>query len=284
MAHVDLEWRPDVQHPVMVCAFGGWNDAGEAATSAVDYLAELWEARRFGGVDPEEFFDFQVTRPTVHLEDGLTRRIEWPACDFLHAGVDGRDILLLSGVEPNMRWRTFAGAICSTARELGVELLVTLGAFLADVPHTMPAPVTAASSDPALVARLEVEPSRYEGPTGIVGVLHDAAREAGIPSVSVWAAAPHYLGTGANPRVELALLGKLRDLLALPIDTEEVELEADEWTVEVRKALKQDPNLAVYVQRLEEAAAEREGFGEIPSGDALAAELERFLREQRGEG
>jgi predicted ATP-grasp superfamily ATP-dependent carboligase len=284
VAHVEFDAHPDVSQPVMVCAFGGWNDGGEAATTALRYVRERWGGRPFARVDPEEFFDFQVNRPLVHLEEGDTRSITWPTCEFSSARPHGRDVVLFSGVEPNVRWRTFTGEIVDVARMLDVELLVTMGAFLADVPHTLPAPVTAASTDPAWIGKLGIQASQYEGPTGIVGVLHDAANRAHLPSVSLWAAAPHYLPAGTNPKVALSLLGKLSELLEVRIDTDEMAAAAAAWEQKVREALEEDENLTSYVGKLEELAAGRAGFGDIPTGDQLATELERYLREQRGDG
>jgi proteasome assembly chaperone (PAC2) family protein len=282
--YLELAFRPEVHRPVLVCAFGGWNDGGEAATTALRYAKDRWSARRFARLDPEEFFDFQVNRPTVRLEDGRTRRLEWPACEFFQARVSDRDVLVFLGVEPNVRWRTFCEQILSVCRDLGVELLVTLGAFLADVPHTRPAPVSAASSDPGWAGRLGVEPSRYEGPTGIVGVLNEMASRSGIPAVSLWAAAPHYLPSGTNPRVAVALLAKLTELLGVEVDRSGLLSAVTVWERQVREAVEEDDNLVAYVSRLEELSAEEAEPGEVPSGDQLAAELERFLREQRGDG
>jgi proteasome assembly chaperone (PAC2) family protein len=286
VSHVEYEFRPELSHPVMTCAFAGWNDGGEAASTAVRYARDRWRARRFAGIDPEEFFDFQVNRPVVSLEAGASRRLDWPACEFFHARPGGRDVLLFLGVEPNLRWRAFCASILEVASELRVELLVTLGAFLADVPHTRPVPVNAASTDPAWIGRLGIAPSRYEGPTGIVGALHDAAGKARLPSVSLWAAAPHYLPSGTNPKVALALLEGLEELLDVDVDTADMQRATRVWEKQVREAIDEDPNLASYVRRLEEAAEERhdEGgtLGEIPSGEQIAEELERFLRDERG--
>jgi proteasome assembly chaperone (PAC2) family protein len=282
-AHVRYDDRPELSHPVVVCAFAGWNDGGEAATTAARYVRDRWDARRFAWIDPEEFFDFQVNRPMVQLEDGRARRLDWPACEFFHARVGGRDVVLFVGVEPNNRWRTFVEALLSVVRDVDARLLVTLGAFLADVPHTRPAPVTAASTDDRWIGRLGIEPSRYEGPTGIVGVLHESARDLGISTVSLWGAAPHYLPSGTNPKVALSLLHKLGELLEVPIDTDDVETAIAIWDKQVREAVEEDENLVAYVARLEEAAADAT-IGQIPSGDQLAEELERFLRDRPDEG
>jgi proteasome assembly chaperone (PAC2) family protein len=279
-----MDHRPEMRDPVLLAAFRGWNDGGEAATGALAYMRERWEARPFASLDPEEFYDFQVTRPTVRLVDGVTRRIEWPEARFSHARVTGRDIVLFLGTEPNVRWRTFTEAMVGMARDLEVGTAVTLGAFLADVPHTLPPPVTGSAGDERRAAELGLSTSRYEGPTGIVGVLHDAFAGAGLPSASLWAAVPHYLPGGPNPKAARALVEKASAYLGVPIDTDTLERAGDSWASEVSSQVEENPELAAYVQRLEEAAGQREGLPDIvPSGEVLAAELERFLREQRGE-
>ena len=277
MSRVEWIFRPEVARPVMICAFSGWNDGGEAASTAGRHLRDQWGARRFAGLDPEEFYDFQVHRPTVRSLDGITRRIDWPANDFYLAQPGGRDVLLFLGVEPNTRWRTYCEDVLRVASELDAEVLVTLGAFLADVPHTLAAPVSASSADLDWLERSEIVPARYEGPTGIVGVLHDAAANVGLASVSVWAAAPHYLPSGVNPRVALALLEAIRDLLDLEIETGDMAGAVVEWRRQVDEAMAEDGNLRDYVRRLEEAASER-GDDELPGADELAAEVERYLR------
>jgi predicted ATP-grasp superfamily ATP-dependent carboligase len=280
--HIRIERRPELTRPAMVCAFRGWNDGGEAATAAAAYLRDRWEARRFASVDPEEFFDFQVTRPTVRLVDGVTRRIDWPANDFFHASPGGRDVVLFLGIEPNVRWRTFIEAIVGLAGDLGVESLVTLGAFLADVPHTLPTPLAGSAASPEEAASLGMSASRYEGPTGIVGVLHDAALRAGVHSLSLWAAVPHYLPGGPNPKAALALAEKAAAVVEAPIDTDTLARAGTTWEQQIGASIAESAELSAYVRRLEELAGERE-LTEIPSGETLAAELERFLREQRGD-
>src|SRR5919206_5098028 len=200
--HLRIERRPELRRPVLVAAFRGWNDGAQGASLAASFLAQAWEARRFADIDPEEFFDFQATRPHVALEDGVTRKIEWPETVFYHARIAAteRDAVLLLGIEPNLRWRTFAGEVVRLASDLGVELVVTLGALLADVPHTRPSPVTGSATDPKLVEEMGLSHSRYEGPTGIVGVVHDACRRADMASVSFWAAVPHYVSLTPSPR------------------------------------------------------------------------------------
>src|SRR6266511_610462 len=211
---------PSLTRPVLISAFRGWNDGGQGASLAGGYLAKSWDAERFAEIDPEEFFDFQATRPHVSLVEGMTRRIDWPENAFYHAPLPGtdRDAVLLLGIEPNLRWRTFASLVLDLAQELGVEIFVSLGALLADVPHTRPAPVTGSASDPELVASLGLQQSRYQGPTGIVGVLHDAFRIGGIPSASLWAAVPHYVSLTPSPRAAYALAERLADLLGGTID------------------------------------------------------------------
>lgn len=283
MSDVEYESRPDLTRPALVCAFRGWNDGGEAATMAATYLRDRWSAARFARVDPEGFFDFQVTRPFVRLVDGVSRHIEWPANEFFHASLPERDVALFIGIEPNVRWRTFADAIAQTAKEVGAESLITLGAFLADVPHTMPSPVTGSAPDPDEAKRLGLSAARYEGPTGIVGVLHDRAMKLGMPSVSLWAAVPHYLPSGPNPKAALALVRKLAVLLGVSVETDTISRAGEAWERQVTEMMEENSDLQAYVRRLEEAAGEREDFGEMPTGEALAEELERFLREQRGE-
>lgn len=285
MSHVDYRARPELSSPVMICAFGGWNDGGEAATTAARALRSQWGARRFAEIDPEVFYDFQVHRPTVRLIDGTARRIDWPSNRFFSARVNDRDAVVFIGDEPNLRWRTFGESILQVCSDLGVELLVTLGAFLADVPHTRPAPVNASSEDPTWLEHADVFPARYEGPTGIVGVVNAAATRAGVPTLSLWAAAPHYLPQSRNPKVALALLEALRELTGLEVDTGEIELAARVFEREVSEAIEEDGNLSVYVRRLEEAAEqmdEDDASIEVPSGEDLAAELERYLREHDG--
>jgi proteasome assembly chaperone (PAC2) family protein len=277
--------RPELTHPVLVAAFRGWNDGAQAASLAAGYLARLWEAEQIAEVDPEGFFDFQATRPHVSLVDGITRRIDWPETAFYHgkpAGLD-RDVVLLLGIEPNVRWRTFTELVVGHAQGLGVELVVTLGALLADVPHTRPSPVTGSASDPGLVEELGLSTSRYEGPTGIVGVMHDACNQAGIPSASLWAAVPHYVSLTPSPRAAAALCNRLGGLMEIEIDTTELDRAAETYEEQVSQAVASDDETAAYVEELERRADTIEEQSELPSGDALAAELTRYLREREGE-
>ncbi|HET9938641.1 MAG TPA: PAC2 family protein [Gaiella sp.] len=269
----------------MITAFKGWNDGGQAATVAAGYLARQWDATRFADIDPEAFVDFQAVRPTVSLDEGMTRRIEWPENVFFHGSIPGtdRDAVILLGVEPNYRWRAFTDLVIGLARELDVELVVTLGALLADVPHTRPAPVTGAATDPKLVEELGLQLSRYEGPTGIVGVLHDACRTAQLRSVSLWSAVPHYVSLAPSPKAAKALCVRLSDLVGVPIETRELDDAEDEYESQVSEAVASDPDTQAYVEELERRADTIQSFsesGELPSGETLAAELTRFLRER----
>jgi proteasome assembly chaperone (PAC2) family protein len=276
--------RPQLTRPVLIAAFRGWNDGAQAASLAAGYLAKTWEAERFADLDPENFFDFQATRPHVSLEDGVTRRIDWPETAFYHARPDGldRDVVLLLGIEPSLRWRTFTELLIGLVRELEVEMMITLGALLADVPHTRPSPVTGSASDPELVRQLGLSSSRYEGPTGIVGVLHDACRQVDIPSASLWAAVPHYVSLTPSPRAAVALCERLGSLIGFEIDVDELEEAAQSYEEQVSEAVASDEETASYVEELERRvdSLEEEEEGELPSGDALAAELTRFLRER----
>ena len=274
----------------MIAAFRGWNDGGQGASLGAAYLAKQWSAARFAEIDPESFFDFQSVRPHVSLVDGETRRIDWPDNGFFHASVPdaNRDAVLLLGIEPSMRWKTFSGLVLQLAQELEVEMLVTFGSLLADVPHTRPAPVTAAATDPQLVAELGLDASRYEGPTGIVGVVHDGCKAAGIPSVSLWAAVPHYVSLAPSPRAALSLVRRFGELMQLGIDVRELEQAADEYAEQVSEAVSTDAETAAYVEELEQRVDSLARESDLPSGDTLAAELTRFLREreenEQGEG
>ena len=274
--------RPQLTRPVLITAFRGWNDGGQGASLAGGYLAKTWNAARFAEIEPEGFFDFQATRPHVSLVEGQTRRIDWPDNAFYHASIPGaeRDAVLLLGIEPNLRWRTFTDLVTTLAGELGVDLVVTLGSLLADVPHTRPSPVTGGATDPELIERLGLQRSRYEGPTGIVGVLHDACHHAGMPSISLWAAVPHYVSLAPSPRAALALCGRLGEVLETEIDTAELDEAAERYSEQVSEAVASDEETSAYVAELEQRADLVEDEENLPSGDSLAAELTRFLRER----
>jgi proteasome assembly chaperone (PAC2) family protein len=280
-----MDRRPTLTRPVLIAAFRGWNDGAQGATLAASYLARAWAAERFAELDPEEFFDFQAVRPHVSLDEGLTRRIDWPENTFYDAAVattegrPDRDAVLLLGVEPNTRWRAFTGEIVELAQSLDVEMVVTLGALLADVPHTRPSPVTGAASDARLVKELGLATSRYEGPTGIVGVLHDACHRASLLSASLWAAVPHYASLAPSPRAAHALCARLAELIDAELDLGELERAGELYERQVSEAVAADDETAAYVQELERRADEAEAERNLPSGDTLAAELTRFLEE-----
>jgi proteasome assembly chaperone (PAC2) family protein len=285
--------RPDgLRAPAMVCAFKGWNDAGDAASSAVSFLAGTLGARRFASVDSEEFFDFQANRPCIRLGDperspgdSGARELTWPTVEILEAPAPRapRDLVLVQGVEPSMRWRTFSASMVDLAEALGVQLVITLGALLGDVPHTRPVAMTGHASDAALLAKLGIHASSYEGPTGIVGVLHSACTRAGLPSASLWAAVPHYVAAATNPKAALALLRRVETVIGVSVDASELESAAGEYERQVGLAVQSDPEIQAFVERLEQASDSRgeDAPADVPSGDALAREFQRFLR-QRG--
>jgi proteasome assembly chaperone (PAC2) family protein len=282
MAELNLSFRPELRRPVLVAAFRGWNDGGQGASLGAGFLAKQWEATRFAEIDPESFYDFQATRPQVTLEEGMTRKLDWPDNGFFHAEIPGadRDAVILLGTEPNLRWRSFSELVLGLANDLGVERVVTFGSLLADVPHTRPAPVTAAATDETLMEELGLEPSRYEGPTGIVGVLLDACRKAEISSLSLWAAVPHYVSLAPSPRAALSLVRRFGELMQLDIDLAELQQAADDYSEQVSEAVSSDADTAAYVEELERRVDMLSAEEELPSGDSLAAELTRFLRER----
>ena len=291
--------RPELRDPIMLVAFEGWNDAAEAASSAVQHLRKAWEATRFATIDPEEFYDFAETRPMVRLVNRTERQIDWPANEFFyHRDPAGpRDYVLLLGVEPQLKWRTFTRLLLDTARGLGVTSLISVGALLADVPHARPARVSVSATDPALRARLGDEisrGSRYQGPTGIVGVLQDACAKAGIHGASLWGHAPHYLSASPNPQVTLGILHRLDTLLGLGLDLHELEEEAETFIAQVNEAVAQDPEASSYISMLEahedDDSDDDEDEGETfrrprggSGGQDLIQDVEEFLR-RRGRG
>lgn len=283
-----LSWEGDLPHlrsPVMVCAFRGWNDAAAAASTALAAVGSSLEGELIARVDPEEFFDFQSTRPTITLDEGQTRRVEWPENNLIAVEVPGadRDLVLLDGTEPNLRWRTFSETIATAADALGVEMIVTLGALIAEVSHTLPVPITGLASDEDLVEELELERSSYEGPTGIVGVVHDLCRRNGLASASLWAAVPHYVAAVPNPKAALALLRRLEGLTGIAVEAAELEEETADYEEQIGRAVAANPEIEELVQRIEAEQSELlEGEGELPSADTLARDFQRFLR-QRGD-
>jgi proteasome assembly chaperone (PAC2) family protein len=286
-----LQWehRPDgLRAPALICAFKGWNDAADAASSAIDFVGSALGAQRFATIDPEDFYDFQATRPRVKMVDGQAREIVWPAVELFEARVPRapRDLILLSGSEPSFRWRTFSRLVIELAEAIGVQLVVTLGALLADVPHTRPVSVTGLTSDPALVARLGLAPSSYEGPTGIVGILHAACQQAGLPSASLWAAVPHYIAATPNPKASLALVRKLEGLVGVVIDASDLEAAASDYERQVNVAVQSDPDVQAFVERLEQAAGDDDDDDptSLPSGETIESELQNFLRQRGSDG
>ena len=291
--------RPVLRRPVLIAAFDGWNDAGEAATMALRHLAAVWQAETFGMIDPEEFHDFTETRPNVSLSEGLVRTIEWPEHTFSSAARpdDDRDAALLVAVEPELRWRTYCSAVVDVAQQLGCELVVTLGSLLADTPHTRPVRITGTVGTAELAAGLGLTQSRYEGPTGIVGVLHDALGRAGIASASLWASVPHYVGRSPSPAAALALVERTLPLVGIAADTTTLRIEAAQYLAEIDEAVREDDDARAYVRTLEEHVDDDED-DEDPDAelsedidesvalrglDELTAEVERFLRDHGGD-
>jgi proteasome assembly chaperone (PAC2) family protein len=279
-----------LRHPLMVAGFEGWNDAADAASTAAGWLTQHGDSTRVASIDPEEHFDFQSRRPQVALVDGVTREISWPENVFFTVGFENRDVVVLRGIEPSYRWRSFCRAVTDVAHETHCEMVITLGALLADVPHTRAARITGTATDSALVTRLGLAQSRYEGPTGIVGVLNDYCRSAGVPSVSLWAPVPHYLAAPPNPPATLALLERFAGVAGLTVDLDGLARTAQSWREKVDEVAAGDDDVRNYVSTLEErfdAEATADGsvsdrtWGRLPSGDELAREVERYLREQR---
>jgi proteasome assembly chaperone (PAC2) family protein len=289
MQPLNWERRPDgLRAPAMVCAFQGWNDAGDAASSAVSFLASTLNARRFARIDSEDFFDFQANRPTIRFDESGKREISWPSVEILEAAAPRapRDLVLVQGIEPSLRWRSFTAHLVDLAEALGVQVVISLGALLGDVPHTRPVAMSGHASDAALLERLAIQPSAYEGPTGIVGVLHTACADAGIPSASLWAAVPHYVAAATNPKAALALLRKMEVLVGVSVDVSELESAAADYERQVGLAVQSDPDIQAFVERLEQAA-DSEGQTspeDVPSGDMIAREFQRFLRQRGPEG
>ena len=279
---IELENTPELVDPVVVAAFEGWNDAGEAASGVIEHLEDVWDATPIAELDPEDYYDFQVTRPMVELVDGETRQIVWPTTRISWARMpdSGRDVVLIRGIEPNMRWKTFTTELLDLMTELGAQTVVLLGALLADAPHTRPVPVSGSSSDSGLSTILNLEPSRYEGPTGILGVVQEACARADLGTVSLWAAVPHYVAQPPSPKATLALLRKVEDLLDVTIPLGELPEQSRAWENGVNELAEQDSEVADYVRALEE----QKDAAELPeaTGEAIAREFERYLRRRDG--
>lgn len=281
---IELDDAPELADPIMIAAFEGWNDAGESASGAIGHLDETWQAKPLVSLNPDDYYDFQVTRPTVEIVDGETRKINWPTTRITVCRPEGseRDVVLVHGIEPNMRWRAFCDELLGVARDLGVEQVVLLGALLADAPHTRPVPVTASYSDPGASRQFSIEPSKYEGPTGITGVLHDVCATAGITTISLWAAIPHYVAQPPCPKGTLALLRGLEDILDITLPQGDLPEQARAWERGVDELASQDSEVAEYVKSLEE----QKDAAELPeaTGEAIAREFERYLRRRGPKG
>jgi proteasome assembly chaperone (PAC2) family protein len=273
---------PELRNPVLVCAFAGWNDAAGAASTALGTIAGSLDSNVIAHLDPEEFYDFQVNRPTIRLMDGRTRHVDWPENTFVAAPIPGadKDFVLMTGVEPNLRWRTYSAAILDVAERMGAEMLISLGALIADVAHTLPVPITGLASEERLVEELGLSRSNYEGPTGIVGVLHDQARQRSMPSASLWAAVPHYVAAVPNPKAALALLRRLEGLTGVAIEASELEDAMERFESQVNRAVQANPEIEELVRRLESEQDDEIQLPEVPSGDALARDFQRFLRQR----
>jgi predicted ATP-grasp superfamily ATP-dependent carboligase len=281
---IELDEFPTLVDPVLVAAFEGWNDAGDSASGAVAHLREVWDAQPLADLDSEEYYDYQVNRPHVSLDSSGNRHVTWPATRIYVARVPlyPRDIVLVQGIEPNMKWQQFVREILGLAAELDVSLVVTMGALLSDIPHTRPVPVTGTTSDPALESQLGLEPSTYEGPTGIVGVLQDACHRFGMSAVSLWAAIPHYAAQPPCPKATLALVRRVEDILDIPVPLGDLVEEARAWETGVDEMAAEDEEVADYVRALEEAR----DAADLPeaSGEAIAREFERYLRRRGADG
>src|ERR687889_2250572 len=278
---------PMLVDPVMIAAFEGWNDAGEAASTALEHLELTWDAAPLVSIDPEDYYDFQVTRPHVRLAGGVTRRIEWQTTRLSVATLPGteRHVVLVNGIEPNLRWRAFCRELLGHAEQLGVTKVITLGALLTDTPHTRPTPVSGISYDVSSAGELQVEPSSYQGPTGIVGVFQNACVEAGIPAMSFWAAVPHYVSQARVPKAAVALLHRVEEILDVEVPLGGLPEQAEEWERTVSEMAEADDEVREYVRQLEEQAESDAETDELSkaSGDEIAADFERYLR-RRGPG
>ncbi|MGH2791408.1 MAG: PAC2 family protein [Actinomycetota bacterium] len=281
--HAEVELR----NPILIAAFRGWNDAGDAASFAASHLGRVWSATEFASIDPEEFYDFQAVRPQVELVDGLTRKVTWPSNEFMGAKLStaAQDVIVLVGTEPNLKWRTFSNLIVEVAKAHEVGLVLTLGALLADVPHSRPVQITGTAVDPELIKRLNLQRSRYEGPTGIVGVLHEAFAKADIDSASLWAAVPHYLAVTPNPKAALALVERATKLVGAAAQIDDLQRASMVYEERVTEMVAGDEDVQEYVKMLEDRSDEQQDLEEMdpsqmPSGDDIAAELERFLRDK----
>lgn len=263
---------------VMLAAFEGWNDAGEAASDALRYLNKLWGGKKVAAIDADEYYDFQFTRPTIRRTAAGERKIKWPSTRIFKASVpeSNVDVIFVQGTEPSYKWRAYTAELLVHAEALHVDYVILVGALLADVPHSRPIPVSTSTDDAALRERMDLEASQYEGPVGIVGVLGEVALLAGLPTISLWAAVPHYVAQAPSPKAQLALLHRIEELLQVPLDTTELVEEADAWERGVDELATEDPEIAAYVRQLEEA----KDTADLPeaSGESIAREFERYLK------
>jgi proteasome assembly chaperone (PAC2) family protein len=284
-----LNWEGDVpqlRNPILVCSFRGWNDAAGAASTALAALGDAFDSELIAQVDAEYYFDFQATRPTIVLTEGEARRIDWPHNNLIAVRVPAaeRDLVLLDGTEPNLRWRTFSETIATAADALGAEMVITLGALIAEVSHTLPVPITGIASDEKLVKELDLQRSNYEGPTGIVGVVHDCCRQVGMTSASLWAAVPHYVAAVPNPKAALALLRRLEGLTGIAVEASELEEEASSYDEQINRAIAANPEIEELVDRIEaEQVDQLESPDDLPSADTIARDFQQFLRQQGNE-
>jgi len=268
--------------PALVCVFGGWNDAGDAASIAVNALVSSFGAAEFATIDLESFIDLRETRPVIKVLGGEMRELVWPHSKIyaVHAPRAPRDLIVVSGPEPALAWRKYCSTLLRFANDLDCSMVVTLGAFLADQPHTRPVAIAGTSSDPSLADRIGLVPSNYEGPTGITAALHIAAAADGIPSVGLWAAVPHYIAAMPNPKAALALIRRLESLTGVIVDASGLESDVATQERQVDQAVANDNDLRGFVEQLEEAIDDEAEEGEIPNGDAIARDLQRFLSQQ----
>lgn len=286
---MEIHQIPALRNPVMVIAFSGWNDAAEAATGAASHLLGCWTDPSFdvvpeliADVDPEEFYDFQVNRPMIEVDESLVRNLTWPGTQIFALRTPSleNDFVVVRGVEPSMKWKTFTSDLLDLADDLEVEIVITIGSMLADTPHTRPITVSGSGAHPDIANRLGVEISKYEGPTGVLGVIQDACVRRGIDAISLWAAVPHYASNSPSPKAIMALINSLEDFLDISIPQGDLHEQSADWELEVTEMAKEDSDVAEYVKALEES----KDASDLPeaSGESIARELERFLRRQSG--
>ncbi len=289
---MEIDQIPELDRPNVIAAFQGWNDAGQGATTAIRYLIESWKAERFAHIDPEEYYSFTDTRPMIRITEGTQRELTWPSNDFFcYRGNDRTPAaVLMIGTEPNLKWRSFGGEVVRLARSVGARRLVTMGSLITATAHTRPVPLTGFSTDEGVQSKLVsrgITRSSYEGPTGIVGVLHDACLRAELPAASLWAASPYYLGSTPNPKTALGLLDALDEMLELRLDLGEMRVVADEFERQVSLAVRDNTEVQERIRTLEEqhdaqgGALEPQRPPEFGPTGAIIADLEDFLRERR---